>query len=108
MSGEKHERNQRRGVEQSGRDQRIFSSSLRSALGGQRPRPSNRRNNEQTREIQPSYQSIDEALKELGRALEQPSTSLDEFGEFFCVDKNFVRYQFYEGITVFQLSNSMF
>lgn len=81
MSDEKRQRNQRRNLDVSGRDQRIFSSSLRSVLGGQKPR--NRRGNEAPREVKPSlYQSIDEALKELDKALEQPSTSLQEFGSF--------------------------
>jgi hypothetical protein len=97
---EKRERNQRRGVEQSGRDQRIFASSIRSALGGQRPRPANRRNNEQAREVQPSYQSIDEALNELSQALEQPSICLDEFGRSFSLKKNFPL-SVYKRITVF-------
>jgi hypothetical protein len=61
-------------------NQRLFSSSLRSALGGQIPRNNGRRIQKLDAKIQPSYQSIDEALKELGKALEQPSTSLDEFG----------------------------
>ncbi|KAI6189970.1 hypothetical protein M3Y97_00066000 [Aphelenchoides bicaudatus] len=78
-SKERRERNQRKNLEQSGRDQRIFSSTIRSAFGGQRPRGSNRRNNEAPREIEPKYQSIDEALQDLNKALTQPHISLEEF-----------------------------
>lgn len=65
MSEERRERNQQRRPPSSGQNQRLFSSSIRSALGGQKPRNNGRRNNEAQREIRPSYQSIDEALKEV-------------------------------------------
>ncbi|KAI6221784.1 hypothetical protein M3Y99_01537900 [Aphelenchoides fujianensis] len=62
-------------------DRRIFTSSIRSALGAN-PAASRRATKPANAEVQPSYQSLDEALRELDRALEQPSTSLLEFEVF--------------------------
>ncbi|KAI6199738.1 hypothetical protein M3Y96_00658600 [Aphelenchoides besseyi] len=61
-----------------GRDRRIFTS-IRSTLGANTSTAPRRNFKPKNSDVRPSYQTLDEALRELDKAIEQPSTSLLDF-----------------------------
>ncbi|KAI6237095.1 hypothetical protein M3Y95_00229000 [Aphelenchoides besseyi] len=61
-----------------GRDRRIFTS-IRSTLGANTSTAPRRNFKPKNSDVRPPYQTLDEALRELDKAIEQPSTSLLDF-----------------------------